>query len=93
MLVWSLYLIFLLKPRFFSCLFTSVDFWFDWVPLCTIDEITTSHNWLKIFLTPAAGLMILVAMSVGIKLLLILFVPINIKTTSAFGFFFVGGFV
>ena len=58
-----------------------------------IEEMITSHDRFKFFFTSTARSIMLIAISVGVESLLRSFVPVCIVTTSAFGFFFIGGFV
>ena len=93
MLPRKMYLIILLAHNSFGFLLTLNASCCNWSPLGMIEEIITSHNWLKFFFTSTARSIILVAISVGVESLLISFVTVCIMTTSGFGSFFIGGFV
>ena len=86
-------LTFLLAHNYFSSLLTLTAFCCNWSPLGMIEEMIMLHDRLKFFFTSLARSIILVAISVGVEPLLRSFVPVCIMTTSAFGGFFIGGFV
>ena len=83
----------ILANNYFSSLFTLTAFCCNWPPLGMMEEMIRSHDPFKIFFTSTARFIILVAISVSVESLLRSFVPACIMTTSAFGFFFIGGFV